>query len=127
MIPVYQTEFYGGYEEGKERGNCWQAALASVLELPLEAVPHFVAIDENHGGPNWLHYTINWLWYRGYQYQSMYRHLYTNEYYLVMGESPRGNFHHVVVYKNGKMVHDPHPDGGGVLTQDHMDVIRLRD
>lgn len=28
-------------------GNCFQACVASVLEMDLEAVPHFVATDEN--------------------------------------------------------------------------------
>jgi len=35
MIKVYQTII------DKDHGNCMQAAIASLLELPLEAVPHF--------------------------------------------------------------------------------------
>lgn len=33
MKPIYQTRF------GHEEGNCFQACLASILELPLDAVP----------------------------------------------------------------------------------------
>lgn len=125
MIPHTQTKFYGGYEEGIVRGNCWQTAVASVLDLPMEAVPHFVEIDES-GGEDWWHHTVNWAWYRGWQMFAPDHHLYTNEYYLVSGPSPRGNFHHVVIYKNGKMVHDPHPSQAGVLKEESFVVFRQR-
>ncbi len=36
------------------------------------------------------------------------------EYYMVWGTSPRG-FKHSVIYHDGKMVHDPHPEGGDVV------------
>ena len=32
----------------------------------------------------------------------------------------------VELYQNGKMVHDPHPDGTGVLEEKHFDIIRKR-
>jgi hypothetical protein len=34
--------------------------------------------------------------------------------YIVSGKSPRG-ISHVVIYENGKMIHDPHPGGAGVF------------
>lgn len=123
MIPHTQTHFFGGYEEGVIRGNCWQTAVASVLDLKLEQVPHFVDADERFG-VDWWEYTVNWLWHNGYDIFRPDRHLYTNEYYLVSGKSPRGDFYHVVIYKNGKMVHDPHPSQAGVLTEETMEVIR---
>jgi hypothetical protein len=43
--PVYQTILNGPHSDPSMRGNCYSAAIASVLELPLEQVPHFVAID----------------------------------------------------------------------------------
>jgi len=125
LIKHTQTYFYGGFEEGKIRGNCWQTAIASVLELPMEAVPHFVQFHED-GIIDWWKFTVDWAWYRGYQMFVFDRHLYTNEEYLVTGKSPRGDFHHVVVYRNGKMVHDPHPSGAGVLTEESMTVFRQR-
>lgn len=125
MIPLHQTYFYGGNEKGIIRGNCWQTAIASVLEQPLDSVPHFVQADEE-GIENWWTYTINWLWNRGYEMFRINRHLYTNEYYFVSGKSPRGDYHHVVIYQNGRMVHDPHPDNTGVLTEENIEVIRVR-
>ncbi|WP_151778484.1 hypothetical protein [Acinetobacter brisouii] len=34
--------------------------------------------------------------------------------HLVAGISPRGHMHSVI-YENGELWHDPHPDGGGVI------------
>ena len=125
MTPLTQTYFYGGYEEGRTRGNCWQTAIASVLDLPLETVPHFVQAHED-GVMDWWAYTLGWLNHHGYVMYSLDRHVYTNEYYLVTGKSPRGDFYHVVVYQNGKMVHDPHPDRTGVLDEESMHIIRVK-
>lgn len=41
MIPVDQSIV------DRERGDCWSACIASILELPLEAVPKFVWHFEN--------------------------------------------------------------------------------
>lgn len=45
MIPVFQTR-----ERVEELGNCYQACLASVLELPLEAIPDLSRFVD---GPAW--------------------------------------------------------------------------
>lgn len=45
-----------------------------------------------------------------------------DKYYLVSGYSPRGIFH-VCIYQNGVMVHDPHPTGEGILTEEIFEVI----
>lgn len=123
MTPHRQTYFYGGNEDGVTRGNCWQTCIASVLDLPLETVPHFVDIDEQ-GGEDWWFHTIRWLRERGLELYVSEDHLDTGEYYLVTGKSPRGDFHHVVVYKDGKLAHDPHPSDKGVLTEEHFAFIR---
>ena len=43
MTPVTQTLFGGG--ENGIPGNCYQAAIASILNLSLDAVPHFVLFE----------------------------------------------------------------------------------
>ena len=40
MIPVHQKIIHKGY------GDCMRATIASLLELPLEAVPHFLMFSE---------------------------------------------------------------------------------
>lgn len=121
MIPVYQDKFFEpGVGVDKQRGNCFTAVIASLLELPLRAVPNFVEM-EVYGGPNW--------WYHAYYYcRAMGKEIRTidvrnppiNTFYEVGGKSSRGSeeipIHHSVIYYNGKLVHDPHPQGDGVLT-----------
>jgi hypothetical protein len=45
--------------------------------------------------------------------------IYPNEPYIASGKSPRG-VDHVVIYQSGKMIHDPHPEGGGVEVKYYM-------
>lgn len=43
MIPVIQRISASGGELGKAPGDCVKCCVASILDLPYEAVPHFVA------------------------------------------------------------------------------------
>lgn len=43
---------------------------------------------------------------------------------LVGGKSPRG-YMHSVIWKNGTLWHDPHPEGGGVVAQDITFIVPL--
>lgn len=109
------------------QGNCWQVAVACVLDLELEEVPHFIKIHDEGGEHWWLH-SQRWLNERGYKLEPLAAAPDTDELYLVIGPSPRGQeLSHVVIYQNGKMVHDPHPDATGVLEEKHFDIIRKKD
>ncbi len=95
---------------GSVRGNCLQACVASIFDLPLDQVPHFVAQQ------NWWGSLEAWLGERGLVPIWVPRGdvFPWNAHYLATGNSPRGPFKHVVVERNGEMVHDPHPDGTGL-------------
>lgn len=113
MKPVHQTKFAVDDDNGPnpERGNCLQAALASVFELDLEDVPHFVAMS----GQDWWPSLFRWLAGRNIAVEYInapFEPL--NALYLKVGKSPRGQFPHVVVCRNGEVLHDPHPDGTGI-------------
>lgn len=56
MKPVMQTKFT------KDDGNCLQACMASILELPIESVPDFV----NTCGQKWLPEIIHWCHENGF-------------------------------------------------------------
>jgi len=100
--------------DGKLVGDCFPACVASVLHIDLEEIPLFslkslgLQVDEAN----------EWLEVRGLSL-----HLWPanheppkDQYYLVRGASPRYKGHyHMVVGKNGKIVHDPHPDGRGIV------------
>lgn len=113
--PVVQTIMVG--DAPPIEGNCLQAALASMLGLHLNDVPHVVAL-----GRRW------WLWglkaflaSRGLEFtnyaagdvEPLGRH-------LISGLSPRGVDHAVVGYK-GVMVWDPHPTHAGLIDDGDQD------
>lgn len=124
MRPVHQDQFLVEDDDGEnvQRGNCLQAALATVFDLPLDEVPHFVAMPADvwwSALERWLaerNIAVNWLpqppWYP------------LGAYYLMTGKSPRGDFKHVVVCRNGDLIHDPHPDGTG-LDMDHPEQFGI--
>jgi hypothetical protein len=127
MKPVQQTTF-APRVEGASTGNCLAAAIASVLDLPLDAVPNFAAIE----GDAWWENLQRWLSDRGLGCVCVSLNapsldqggwawtLADGQWVLLNGKSPRGDWKHVVV---GEVVldgdgtaslqyrHDPHPDG----------------
>jgi hypothetical protein len=115
MKPIKQTLFFD--KDGV--GNCFEACIASILEINLEEVPMFHDND-------WFPYFFEWLVSKGYSYHGTLNpdrittyNKGVNGYFIVAGDSPRGSHikgGHAVVYKDGIMVHDPHPDNTGVLT-----------
>jgi hypothetical protein len=110
MKPVDQTIFVND-PEGRT-GNCLQAALASVLMLPLEEVPHFADLPDDI----WFSEMCNWLTERGYQLNDMDSEEmnYCSSYMLAIGMSERGVSHAANYDRNG-LAHDPHPSKAGLL------------
>ena len=119
MKPVFQTIL------APPRGNCLQACIASILELPLEAVPNFMEVD----GDGWEKVYQDFLETKGLQVlyldiDGIKKYGWSPRgYHLIQGKSPRGDWDHVCVGFRGEIVHDPHPDGGGLRTQDLYDVF----
>lgn len=115
MIPVLQDKFYDASEpENVQRGNCWTACIASLIEVPLAEVPNFVEIEVD-GGENWFDHTLKFLKAGGYGIkQHTIAEMHPDCYYIVTGESYRFNGYHAVIYKGRNMAFDPVPDGFGV-------------
>lgn len=107
MKPVTQTITKGPL------ANCLQAAIASILEKPIEAVPNFSKISDEE----WNHVYLAWLEKQGYAVIYCYEHGFRKEfsnaygYHLINVHSPRGDFLHALVGLNGVPVHDPYPGG----------------
>lgn len=108
MTPVDQTQFAG---EGAG-GNCVQASVASILGLPLTDVPHFLEVADRP--EEWELAFMDWLEERGVGYIRRSGEWVFDGYYLASGPSPRG-VHHMVVYRDGRLAHDPHPSREGIL------------
>lgn len=112
MIPIDQREV------DAEVGDCFKCCVASILELPYEAVPHFVKADRWYGVP-WFHAFWDFLRPMGLD-----SHCFDGgnwgpddpEFAIVSGKSPRFNCYHAVVYQRGRgLVYDPHPSRAGIV------------
>lgn len=130
MKPVNQTLF--GDTDGKLKGNCFPACLASILELPLEEIPHFYEgceVDDFLANLKSLAKIEEFLNKQKYSYcvhfcedfdseEEFLKFIQTqtDSYWIAVGlplmESD--GEHHAVVYKNNKLLHDPHPPGLGL-------------
>lgn len=101
MTPTFQTRF------GAAKGNCMQAAAASFLDLPLEAVPDF----GQRGG-----FEAMAEFFRDYGYTLVQREIGTvpRGYYFEVGVSTQLH-EHIVVCNMGRLVHDPNPHGRGLI------------
>ena len=124
MKPVDQTLFYDPTAPAdRQRGNCWSACIASLLEVPIDDVPNFVQIDVN-GGENWFAHTMRFLNERGYHLVAVDPLAPGDVHYIQTGLSPRspadgGEVHHAVIHLHGELAHDPHPDRTGVKSIDN--------
>lgn len=102
MKPVYQTIMSAPY------GNCMQAAIASILELPLNDVPNFVV-----SGDLWAEALDEFL--AAYGLQSLRIDVCNGwvpaGWHLIDGPSKRGPFWHTLVAYQGNPVHDPYKYG----------------
>lgn len=113
MRPVLQDRF-------GNVGNCFEACLASILNLELQDVPDLGSNDVYERN------LARFLETRGLIYvlidrpneleKQMMQHMFAARvvYHVIEGTSPRGG-PHACVGKNGLIVHDPHKGGGGLI------------
>jgi hypothetical protein len=100
MNPVYQDQV------GKD-GRCEQAALASLLGLPLHQVPGYDA-------PTFADQYREFLRRRGFVLVFLDGTAIVDCYYLAFGTSIDNGHEHCCVYRDGRLVHDPHPGHHGL-------------
>jgi len=94
--------------------DCVRACVATILELPIESVPNFVA----ERGCVWLDRLREWLLPRGLTAINV-SFSDSDEPGLGIlcgagGAGPRG-CDHEVVWRDGEVVWDPYPGGGGLV------------
>lgn len=122
LKPVKQTVLGRGPTHNEPCGNCMQAALATALGLPLEAVPHFLKDGSDDG---WWERMNEWL-VRNFQVSLI--SLKVGDWdippvvHLMQGKTVRDSEHVVVGYA-GQMIHDPHPSNAGLSEVDHIEVF----
>jgi hypothetical protein len=109
MKQVYQTIFT------VPGGNCFQAAVASIFEKPLEDIPHFCDLyDDDHWWEEFCFFCLrfgicplNVEARSEIQFENL-------GFYLALGKTKAGH-DHAVVYANGDLIHDPVPGGEGLV------------
>lgn len=109
MKGVTQT-LLAGREDGVP-GNCIQAAVATLLGKPIEAVPHVLLFDR------WNHMLAEWLAEQGYLMRVRLTDHIPEDRCIVAGMSPRG-VAHVCVAEAGEIAWDPHPSRAGLIRID---------
>lgn len=128
MTPHTQTilaERDDGHSGDGLPGDCLRAAVASLLDLPVESVPHFaVYVDwfwamrrwarERDGDFTYFPFPVPDQYAAGWEsVQTWGREHQANV--LLSGPSPRGPFWHVVVGNvDLQVIHDPHPSRAGL-------------
>lgn len=102
-------------------GDCLSAVIASLLNLSVDDVPNFAQITKNDPYDFWEE-VQKFCHSKGYVYMASSKENlmisyseHGDVYHAISGPSPRGvGVNHVVVGKNGRIVHDPHPSRAGL-------------
>ena len=110
MIPVTQSIVNGG------DGDCLRAAVASILDITLEEVPHFVRYKERwfdmfYMFMNFHGWEMSGTWYASF-YQGVKEEGSVNGYFITIVPSSmfEGKTHAVIMDISGTIVHDPNPN-----------------
>lgn len=118
-----------------QHGDCQRAVLASLLELPIEQVPHFLQ-DANGDATEYWESLQRFCRSHGFVYLVVPARsgggFFGDDgdvFHEISGPSPRGNgVTHAVVGRNGEVVFDPHPSreglGGDPAAWEHAYLVR---
>jgi len=116
MIKIYQTKF-------GEDGDCFEACLASILEMDIKDVPHYKEENWYFKYKEWLQSKdLDLLMVGAWSKEKGVEKFIPNVFAIATGTSPR-NIKHAVVYLKNKMVHDPHMSDDGLLDVSEMIYI----
>ena len=115
MTPVDQTIM------GVPLGDCYRACIASILDLPLDDVPNFYEDErgQTQAAIEWLSSRGLWLWIVPNNDSVMSGRLSNDDnvmpegFCIANGPGARGCLHSVV-WRHGKVVHDPSPSRAGL-------------
>lgn len=126
MIPVYQTRFGERTSNETKGGNCFQAAVASLFELPLEEVPDFCNIYPIYTC-QWYTAYREWLRKRGFSvitldYEITKDKSAFEDCFLIVSGKNKNGVMHSVIYRNGVLIHNPNPNCTGI-TPEEFDLI----
>jgi hypothetical protein len=105
-----------GQEKIDVPGNCFQACIAGILGISINAVPHFALLGIHH----WLDCAVAWL---SAEHEVQIDTINSPadpgyvqlKHCMLRGQTIRGTHHAVIgLAETGEMVHDPHPERAGL-------------
>lgn len=105
-------------------GNCFPAVIASFLDL--DSPEDVLQIQELYDKETviWQSVLDYWLEEKGWKWGDLEGHLYDGSFYMVVGSTERSQTtKHVCIYQNGKLYHDPHPSGAGLITEEFFESL----
>jgi hypothetical protein len=112
---VDQTTFWDPEDDSK--GNCTEACIASIFNIPLEEVRPFWD-PEMPDSYRFYRNMENFCMSRGYWLHRIDREFVMEGIYIASGPAARG-CSHMVVMRDGELLHDPHPSRAGLLEIQH--------
>lgn len=127
MIPLMQTDL------SFNTGNCGEACIASILEISLSDVPQLHDSDNPQDGNIYCKNLRSFLDQFGLSFIDLAmseghdpKDFFKDCWVIATGLSPRATekwHNHAVVWRNGKIIHDPHPSGDGLVDIDTYGVF----
>lgn len=110
-----------------QRGNCYTTCIAMILGKNIDEVPKFEELPDDG---SWFVNSWNYLNENGYLMDI--KHVrdgesFPMEYSIASGPSPRGTWSHSVVYFDGKLYHDPYPNGNGISEVKYFLIIKKKE
>lgn len=135
-----------------KKGSCLPTAIACMLKIELHEIPHFNLLYFDHAeflkakevftliyndnatrieDAESLFYQLSdkvfeiWMASKGLYIKYVEGSFYLenkDKPYMVYGKANRG-VPHVVIYMNGKMIHDPHPSNDGLVSVDRYAIV----
>ncbi len=133
MKPLIQHKLSA--QDGSVNGSCFRTCLASILEVEIDSIPAFEDM-----GQNWHQSFFDFLEEHNLEFDGtgrfnseFHKDLFSkyegiDGYVIVGGKSPREWVvrGHAVLYKEGNMVHDPHPSGEGLTELEIYYMIKRK-
>lgn len=132
MTPTKQTILHD--PANGQFGDCFRACIASLLDLPITAVPH-VCDAKPDGDTTWYVEISEWLaiehgliyfeFGNGDGWAESFAAAGGECFHVISGRSPRGHLH-AIVGRNGEPFFDPHPSNAGLTTIETFGILTLR-
>ena len=138
-ISKYEDQTELSSEDGLTKGNCLSACLANLLNINLKDIPNFCYFEDK-----WFFHFSEFLRKHNYEFEGSYYFNLANTpqtwegllelspgingIFIASGKSPRAYVKngHAVLYKEGRLLHDPSPTKAGILTLDYVFLIEPR-